>query len=281
MSTKIYDGFRVDNINTMSGLGLWIKQFRGKADLKLSELVTKHIAERSTEIIDYLTVYSIEEVVKKLDFGFNFLGCSPLTASQMNLWSEEKKPQQERLFDFYCELQMFPMEGNTMLGIMFSSHYREFEGVLESMPGYSEYGYWNNTDRPSKISQKKWNQRRDDWDNAIGYAPVANYGFGVNCRYHSLPKKEQVILNIPSLADRTKALAMAIVYDEKIREMEESNKEESFSEYLHWMGSKDHISKINAKKKELKKILLKDISMDTLFTEIGVLKAQLEDREKR
>lgn len=280
MSTKIYEGFKIDNINTISELGLWINQFRGKAEVKLREVVTKYVAEKSTEIIDFLTVYSIDDAMKKLDIGFNILGCSPLTAAQMHVWHEEKKPQQERLCDFYCELQLFPMSGNELLGVIFTSHYRDFEPILESMPGYSEYGYWNNTDRPSKISQKKWNKRRDDWDTAIGYAPVGNYGFGVNCRFHSMPNKEQIIQYIPSLNDRAKSLAYIMAYDAKVCELGTDDKD-SFHKFLDWMGSKDHMNVMNIKRKELKKILLPDITIDNLFTEIEILKNQLNDREKR
>jgi hypothetical protein len=36
--------------------------------------------------------------------------------------------------------------------------------VIQTTPGLREYGYWNNTDKPPKISAREWNRRRKVWD---------------------------------------------------------------------------------------------------------------------
>jgi len=46
-------------------------------------------------------------------------------------------------------------------------------------PRVQDYSYWNNADKPDRISQKEWNKRSDDWDCIPGYA-LRSEGFTIS-----------------------------------------------------------------------------------------------------
>lgn len=45
------------------------------------------------------------------------------------------------------------------------------------LPGVEEYGYWNNTDRPEKLTAAQWNRRAKTWDELIPGYFVADKAF--------------------------------------------------------------------------------------------------------
>lgn len=46
--------------------------------------------------------------------------------------------------------------------------------------GFSEYAYWNNTDRPDSVPSDVWDRRRDSWDKTLGYNPPSEVSLNWN-----------------------------------------------------------------------------------------------------
>ena len=81
-------------------------------------------------------------------------------------------------YDFRCKLQVIPLKTKTLLMYFGNCDLRKY---ITNNKYISDYHYQNQTDRPDYITSKEWNQRRKDWDKAIGpdYIP-SNHGFAVN-----------------------------------------------------------------------------------------------------
>lgn len=75
-------------------------------------------------------------------------------------------------------LVFFPLE-DRFLGIAFTEHHRWFKHWLKQ-PGVREYGYWSNSDKPTRISLKEWDVRCALWDRVLGYDTPASRGFTID-----------------------------------------------------------------------------------------------------
>ena len=57
-----------------------------------------------------------------------------------------------------------------LLAIPFGRGSAHYKRALE-VPGVSEWGYWDNTDRPDELTEQQWEQRRNDWQ-VVDYGPA-------------------------------------------------------------------------------------------------------------
>lgn len=91
--------------------------------------------------------------------------------------------------NYDAKLQIVPLK-NKILAMFFSSD--DMEHFISNHPAFSDYYYQNQTDKPDEISDAEWEQRRSDWEAAIGpdYIPC-NHGFTVE-----LANVEYILNNI-------------------------------------------------------------------------------------
>lgn len=75
------------------------------------------------------------------------------------------------------KLQIVPLK-DKILAMFFGNN--KMEHFVSDHSAYFDYHYQNQTDKPNKISDAEWEQRRTDWEAAIGpdYIPC-NHGFTV------------------------------------------------------------------------------------------------------
>lgn len=69
-------------------------------------------------------------------------------------------------FKFYNGHTYYIILGNHVVKSRVKKRYRSIAGK-----DFKLYEYWNNTDRPSHISLKDWNERSDNWDHIVNYYP--------------------------------------------------------------------------------------------------------------
>lgn len=107
---------------------------------------------------------SIEEIVKDTICNMIFV--------------HNTKKMSNGIFDFQNEFVYFPIENK----ILFLAYGNTFEKLLQQIIdsrkkkdklfrekyGFEYYGYWNNTDKPEKITNKKWNERYLEWEAVLG-----------------------------------------------------------------------------------------------------------------
>jgi hypothetical protein len=161
MSTKIYYGFQVATSDPKVILNLvqeyrekyWVSDARGKKVLFLSSVVagaTDPDKKFMSEEFGYeMNAYSLAE----------------------NMWNKMRSELmrtglRNHAVDTDFQIVVFPYQ-DKFLGIVYTENGKWFKQWL-SMPGVSEYGYWNNTDQPDNISDEEWEVRSEVWDEVLG-----------------------------------------------------------------------------------------------------------------
>lgn len=60
-----------------------------------------------------------------------------------------------------CEIVIYPYQGKLYGHI--NTNCKKYIHILNSMNIFKEYSYWNNSEKPKKISANEWNKRNDIW----------------------------------------------------------------------------------------------------------------------
>jgi len=80
---------------------------------------------------------------------------------------------------------------------------------LMRFPEVEDYRYWNNSNKPKKISDKEWDKRRRDWDKVRpGIGILSKHRFYIDCIYTFFtPDINDVMDHIPLLDCRVDKLS--------------------------------------------------------------------------
>lgn len=202
MSTKIYYGFRVATTDPKEIIELvqeyrenhWKKDSHEKKILFLSSIVagaTDPDKKFMSEEFGYeMNAYSLAE----------------------NMWHKmrydlKKTGLRNHAVDTDFQIVVFPHQ-DSFLGIAYTESEKWFDQWL-SMPGVSEYGYWNNTDPPNNVSDEEWEVRGMVWDEVLGSLGIPSMvGFTIDIHDPYGPgfiKKEE-FLTKEQVNDRIKKL---------------------------------------------------------------------------
>lgn len=80
----------------------------------------------------------------------------------MALKERDENPYSDSLlreFDFSCKLKLFASEEKVLI----IPYYKKNSYYKFLSEHFSEYSYFNNTEKPEDISSKEWKERRDSW----------------------------------------------------------------------------------------------------------------------
>lgn len=100
-------------------------------------------------------------------------------ARKIRNWGYEVKTKGERnpWGDYSLEYIIFPLE-DKVLAYPFSEQFMDW---ATEYPGFVDWGWWNNTDRPEGVTEEEWAEREADWDAAYdgyeGRARPVDQGF--------------------------------------------------------------------------------------------------------
>lgn len=147
-------------------------------------------------------------------------------------------------FDYSCYIQVHRVY-NQILCCLYTQE-DSMRKAFEQLPFVEEYSYWNNTDRPSSISEKEWNSRRDAWDK-VGMLHDQS-GMTINC----MPDSK---------------LALLFLHGKDLKELSRpdmlcsENRTEGLKEYIQNKGLNVDESRINqvVNEKDWEKILYEEI----------------------
>jgi len=150
MSTKIYNGFRIDTTTFENPF------------LAIAQLVEGFKPEAYA-----WSVEACAQLIKKV-------GHNAVMAAQ-----DEIKNTQRRMpgFDFSCFLSFVPFR-DYVLGIIFTER-PELRKMWMDQACVEKFPYWNNTDPPDGISDEDWCRRGELWDLAVGGDPVNQRAFSI------------------------------------------------------------------------------------------------------
>lgn len=173
MSTKIYDGVRIE-VASAYELTQLVKSIRER----LLPIAQQEYYKALAKMLEQAYAYQKYQV--NLDGGLqNFTEIkdtapdslvSVLSQTARQTINANKSAQTilefVRELDFDVKLMVFALPDGRFLGIPYAENSALFNALMET-PEIKEYGYWDNTDKPTEISKKAWKKRKDDWNLAL------------------------------------------------------------------------------------------------------------------
>ena len=158
---------------------------------------------------------------------------------------------------------------------------KDLNEMVSNHPGLEYYGYWNNTDKPEDLTDEQWEQRRTDWDTALGgtgderpsscglIAELVNVDdviidIQINHYY------DKVLQKIPALSTRLMKKASSMISTEKWKEgidsgkITDDNYGSSFVDIRDYLNSKEGIAAVAKKMSEIERLLVPEYREEDL-----------------
>jgi hypothetical protein len=258
MSTKIYNGFIFKNAKTMDDAFFQLKECREIMRKKAFRLFLKEVIREAVFLFD-----------KKAPISHNSYY---LTASQ-SLLDQHHKNMKDRCscYDFSFKVGMASLvdgQNSKIMGYFFSGH-ESLTNEFKNFKFFESYGYWDNSDKPNKVTNEAWEQCKNDWSKVAGKDTLFSEfmmilelvnEFDFTYRYDS--SEENTDEFIPSHDERLNHLARHLV--DKDNHLEHFYpKMENFSDYIRYFQSKEFLDLVNKKKMT---ITLEPVTIETLKT---------------
>ncbi len=152
MSTKIYNGMIIRDSN-IEEVKTKIESLKEKYLNKVKVQYTNVLTNFYYKILDGLEGNSENTVLKEL---------SLLIDKEKE---ELKKGYRSVYFDFEVSISLKELNGNVYGSLFFENNALEEE--LHKDLNIEEYGYWDNVDKPDKLSETAWEVRRKTWDRLL------------------------------------------------------------------------------------------------------------------
>ena len=202
MSTKIYNAYKFDKKYSMFEIMALFDPIRKKVEESALTFRDKYIISRIVYYLDYRTYFGFEAVKKQIEK--QYLN-TPHGKAQKEIWelvAEDEINKRslkhaimrefaerttaatnsltiaDSAFDLSCQVCLIPMKTKTLMMYFGNDDLRE---IVTNQDWLLDYHYQNQTDRPQNITPRQWNQRKKDWDIALGSDGVpANHSMSIN-----------------------------------------------------------------------------------------------------
>ena len=266
MSTKLYEAFKLPKMT--------ITVFFKKVELlkkEMNKLVQKEYEEalikECLEIYDHMTVFPESNVFYK-NIKNSHANIMRIVNDKMD-YQNGCYRKKSFLQLFYANIQFYEYKG-IMYAIPRARKTNEINKLIKRITKAKSYGYWNNTDRPSGLSQREWKEREKEWDNVFGNKSwdtsnaknnlkleVSADVFKYNSSLHSLKMKHNIqkILNHPHRGLR---IAESLSFDK-----ESQKKHSSVWSYI---ASEEYKSNLRKELSKIKNKLNKTINLEDLLS---------------
>ena len=80
------------------------------------------------------------------------------------------------IYDFGCQIVMLRDDGDPDALYLLTYTEVDIDAAMLSIPGMTEYRYWNNTDPPDDVTPTEWQTRAATWDRVVGWSPPVTRG---------------------------------------------------------------------------------------------------------
>lgn len=263
MSTVIENGYKIPNMN-LKELNDWVAPLRKIAEVETEKYVYLEMMKEAIYLHDLATVMTADEFNSRMEGNEGY----DEDRTILTYVRGELRRQSNSVFrgdiDVKSKLVIFPLESKT-IAILIPCDVKGIQTSFEQLPGVREYAYWNNVDKPKKLSEKEWEKRKDDWSQAIGYGDITKDGIVIELMtdipliFSGVPD-----VKLPSLSKRAKRIATHFVEKEFIARLQEESEKVSYHVIIDYFSSEEGVRALKEKAKELEKVLLKNVSMESL-----------------
>lgn len=201
MSTKIFNGYRLPmmTVNELQDFcGQLRKQLTTEAErLYRSFYALNLIGEQDAYLLNSINGTNLKPVTRtRIMFGL----FSEVMDRQRKIQREQTRDPE---VDFSFEATFIPCE-QCILALIYTEQ-ATMKELWESKSDVEEYFYFNNTDKPKHVAKNKWEQRRIDWDKALGDgipAEVGLSGIFVPVQFAPITDPELILEYQPELEQR-------------------------------------------------------------------------------
>lgn len=270
MSVKIYSGFKFQS-GSLQDLQAFLMKWRQiLKPLHRAELAAVH-ARIATDTFDQSFIDPKSNA-----------GKTPLMEafhSVMDRQREIKKTgYRDCEVDFDFEVSVMP-HGRNIYGIIYTER-GKWRDLFMSQPEISDFSYWDDTDRPDDITERRWRHRYKVWDTILLRGPdaiPAMRGLSAQCTTESLwIDAEDIIAAIKPHEVRVRNLARSAVMDAEFKRRmtgfsDNGVKAQVFSIFFDvekWLKSPEGEAILQTKIKELEVILPKELTKDMLLKQL-------------
>jgi hypothetical protein len=291
MSTKIYNGYKFKTAPSLTELQKISFKIRDRVKPIAANLYYKRFIFEMVDAFDKNqygywdeSMYFINQMRGELYSGVDMYLYKRIQHMEMK---QERDPS----VDFKFSYTVIPLQSRNEVLLLLYTEQKLLLEAFESMSEIEDYHYQNSSDRPKKISEKLWEQRRKDWDEALGgdgWATPAESGFTYEpftsgkFHFYGLSEVERERLNnlIPTIENRAKVIAELIMgteFDEAnpvAKLPENATKEQQEERYQagmdrYWKfreymknddGKKVFAAKVRSIKKELQSFSWKELT---------------------
>ena len=181
-----------------------------------------------------LVDFYAKEVTHKLDDQYaKNEGYSP-TGNLLGDIFEDLRQRQKKIketqardprIDFDFTVCLYPFEGSTF-GVVFTEH-SEWRKKFFRLPWVSNYAYWDNSDKDSKVTIKEWNERGRIWREMFSgpHHAYGSRGFKVECGSDQwatrLVSRSEIVKQIVPFQDRLKRVATNRIVHRQMQQADE------------------------------------------------------------
>lgn len=158
MSKIIYPGYKIDEVFTSYELSMFANEvIRPIIINSYKKLIKKTAIERMVRILDIYKNYEYlnKTIDKNIDMNKDLYSLS------QDIFYEKKWFD---LFNIQCSVYIYPLKDKTLF--LLTNEKEEYTLDFSTIDEIKEYSYWD-SDEPDDISEEEWQQRKQDWDEAL------------------------------------------------------------------------------------------------------------------
>ena len=219
MSTKLYNAFRLPT-RSFTRILRDVSALREIARAQALEVIKSYVLKEALGAFD-LACLDTAEKSSNVDYL-----CAAFSKTMDELENAKKSLYRSPLIDTSLTICFFPRKSDT-LGLYFAEN-PGIAKLVQTLPGWQDFSYWDNTDRPGDVTSAQWAARRSAWNKALPGAGVpAESGFSVTVlsmdswylsdAWDGLDKAFDLNAPVGCYEDRVREHAVSLTVDEAMR----------------------------------------------------------------
>lgn len=231
MSTKIYNGY-ISTLNIEQLLNEFIS-IRDKFENKKIQLYNKILGNQVANKIDSAAIAASRTMTGEEQYA---ILNETHDINERSVKDEVVLRGEKSHLDLSSDCVVFPM-GKRKTLILFYCENKELTAIWERLRFIKEYHYQNQTDKPRGISEKNWDQRKRDWDKALGYDVPINRGYCFTFTQERLPvfiKRSGVSAFVPDEETRILYQMKEKYVNSLIKKLTEKDKDKDHSRLFEY-----------------------------------------------
>jgi hypothetical protein len=256
MSTKIFNGYRL-RCSNFTRLQAFLDEFRAKALEYFEYSYYTKLAEECALIVDSKTLgLKLEEQSRR-----ESLYWASYDAVSKRYKKTKTSMERDPEYDFECNLSIH-VAGGKYVYILLYAEMRGYETILNNMTGIEYYGYWDNTDPDSTVSERAFNARGKTWDRVLGESGTPMHrGMSFTIVGTELPmvSGKKIIDHMIPFEDRVSRMARKTSSDMPPKA---DGSAYTMNEILDYLLSDDYKRRVEQEKERIKLLLQPKITED-------------------